>query len=459
MFLDTESQDSVPCSGTEPRTTMETGEILLVDVAAPYQRALSGWAERHSLGQVRSSREIAVSGPRSRACLYVIQIHGNDERSYDRVAELRKVRDTCPVVILARDTGIDLAVRLIRMGVADVIELPKPPEELAALVFSQLREPGSPAGSGQLIGQSPAMRELRRRVTAAAAVDSTVLLQGETGTGKGLVARAIHASSRRSTGSFVHVDCAALSPNLIESELFGHEKGAFTDAGSLRRGRFELADAGTIFLDEIGDLDAPLQSKLLRVLQDHSYERVGGTQTLRMRARVVAATSRDLLRAVREGRFRQDLYFRLNVLKFQIPPLRERLSDIPLLVQAGLQRLSQLLGVAQPRVSAEFYAHLADHSWPGNVRELMNLIERCLVQRRVDILEVGDLEGLLESPLAASRAEPEEADRDDEESLIRAALVDTGGNVSRAARRLGLARGSLRYRIRKYGLQDLVPSD
>jgi DNA-binding NtrC family response regulator len=246
---------------------------------------------------------------------------------------------------------------------------------------------------------------------------------------------------------------------LIESELFGHEKGAFTGAGVLRRGRFELGDDGTVFLDEIGDLEMGLQTKLLRVLQDRRYERVGGSRTLMMRARVIAATSHDLLQAVREGRFRQDLYFRLNVLKFRVPALRERSTDLPLLVQGGLRRLSTALGVPTPRVSEAFCEYLTDYDWPGNVRELMNLLERLLVQRRGALLDVEDLEGILE-PVAPSESDTAiPPDENDEVALIRAALADTGGNIARASRRLGVPRGTLRYRIEKYGLGALVPKD
>jgi len=291
-----------------------------------------------------------------------------------------------------------------------------------------------------------------------------VLLQGETGTGKGLVARLIHERSRRRRGAFVHVDCAALSPTLIESELFGHEKGAFTGASAQRRGRFELANRGTIFLDEIGDLDASLQTKLLRVLEDRRYERVGGSGTLLMQARVIAATSHDLLARVRRGEFRKDLFFRLNVVQLRIPPLRERLDDLALLVESGLERLSDKLGVPRPRVSEAFLGQLGSYSWPGNVRELMNVLERVLVSYRVDVLEPEDVAELTgEEPDEERSAEPRisEARREieDEERLLRTVLEETGGNVARAARRLGIPRGTLRYRIEKFSLQGLIPKD
>jgi DNA-binding NtrC family response regulator len=386
-------------------------------------------------------------------------VFGQSDEIYERVRALSKMLRVCPIVVLAQETGIDLAIRLIRLGISDVIEIPSPVEDVLAKTVRHFADFGESTEAGELVGQSPPMRELRERIAAAARVGSTVLLQGETGTGKGLVARLIHARSNRRDGPFGHVDCTALSPTLIESELFGHEKGAFTGAAVLKPGRLEMADQGTIFLDEIGDLEPPLQSKLLRLLEDRTYERVGGTRTLRMRARVIAATSRNLLQAVHQGRFRQDLYFRLNVLSFYIPPLRERLSDIPVLVQAGLRRLAPILGVPIPRVSDDFCAALAQYSWPGNVRELMNVLERLLVQQRAGPLDAEDLASVLETHRDTEHAGPLVKNTPAEAASIRAALIETGGNVTRAARRLGIARGTLRYRIRKYGLDDLIPDD
>lgn len=311
-----------------------------------------------------------------------------------------------------------------------------------------------------VFGSSAPMQRLRELVHQAARVNSKVLLQGETGTGKGLVAREIHRCSRRRCEAFVHVDCAALSPSLIESELFGHEKGSFTGATTARKGRFELAGRGTVFLDEIGDLDKALQSKLLRALEDCTYERVGGTQSLAMTARVIAATSRNLWASVQNGGFREDLFFRLNVMCVSVPSLRERIEDIPALVEVGMRRISGSLEVSTPRVTDAFVALLMDYAWPGNVRELMNLLERILVQRERDVVDAIDLDGMLLPCTPAERSHRAlSLDSDDEASLISAALIDTGGVVARAARRLGLPRSSLRYKIRRYRLAHLLPTD
>ena len=308
-----------------------------------------------------------------------------------------------------------------------------------------------------LTGIGPAVAALRREVASVAPLHSTVLVTGETGTGKGLVAKAIHRASLRGHMRMVHVDCASLSPTIIESELFGHERGAFTSAVSQRRGRFELAAGATLFLDEIGDLEPRLQSKLLRVLQDREYERLGGTKTLPMTARVIAATNCDLVAAVRDGRFRADLYYRLNVIPIHIPPLRERREDIPALVESGLAQLSASMGLAAPRLSAEACQRLEAHPWPGNVRELMNLLERLIARHSGERIEADalglSLAGAMPAAGAAASAPPaveglEAPARDEMASVLRR----TGGNVARAARELGIPRSTLRHRILRHGL-------
>ncbi len=306
-------------------------------------------------------------------------------------------------------------------------------------------------------GSSASVRAVRASLAAVAATDSTVLLTGETGTGKGLVARTIHRRSPRRDAPFVHVDCAALSATVIESELFGHERGAYTGASERRAGRFERAGAGTVFLDEVAELGPPLQAKLLRVLEDREYERVGGTCTLSMRARVLAATSRDLAAAVREGDFRPDLFYRLAVVELRLPPLRERLDDLPELVASGLSRIAPRLGVATPRVAPDFLEGLRRRPWPGNVRELMNLLERLLVRRRGAPLDARALQEAQRPGALPTRPTPRPAPDDPE--VIARTLAQTGGNVARAARRLGLPRSTLRHRIARHGLEHVIPRD
>jgi len=308
------------------------------------------------------------------------------------------------------------------------------------------------SGIDELVGESAPMTELRREIAAVAPLQSTVLLTGETGVGKGVVARALHALSPRASLPFVHVDCAALSPGLVGSELFGHERGAFTGAVSRRAGRFEQASGGTVFLDEIGDLEACLQAKLLRVLQDREFERVGGNRTLRMAARVVAATSRDLTREVHVGHFRADLFYRLNVVRLAIPPLRERAVDVPLLVAAAFDRLAAEIELAPPMLSESAIARLAAHAWPGNVRELMNVAERLLVRFAGRRVEAQQLDGVIDPPHGVGTPRALLASGDPAQR-IASELQATGGNVARAARRLGLPRSTLRHWIRRHGVR------
>jgi transcriptional regulator with GAF, ATPase, and Fis domain len=322
-------------------------------------------------------------------------------------------------------------------------------------------------GHGSLVGRSPAIERIRREISAVARANSTVLITGETGSGKGVVAREIHNLSDRRCRRFVAVDCGALPSSLVESELFGHERGAFTGAVAQRMGRFEQAGGGTILLDEVGDLELPLQAKLLRVLQEREYERVGGSRTRSMTARVIAATNRDLKRAVGEGRFRADLLFRLNVFQIRIPPLRDRLSDIPELTEALLRRLSETLQMSAPELSDASCKRLTSYQWPGNVRELMNLLERLIVENEGGVVDESALDDFFDQAPIFRPAEPaaqaapmaERWLRTDvsrgnavDREKVAAALLAERGNVSRAARRLGAPRSTLRYWIHRYGL-------
>jgi PAS domain S-box-containing protein len=318
----------------------------------------------------------------------------------------------------------------------------------------------------EIIGASAALQKVLKDVDRVAATDASVLIMGETGTGKELVARAVHARSSRKDKPLVKVNCAALAPGLVESELFGHEKGAFTGASERRTGRFELAHAGTIFLDEVGEIPPEIQVKLLRVLQEREFERAGGSTTIRVDVRVIAATNRDLGKAVADGKFRQDLFYRLNVFPVKVPPLRERAGDLPLLVSYLVGRHATRIGRRIARVSDESMARLAQYEWPGNVRELENVIERAVILSSSEELEIGSdvLPVSGSTPAQASRTldtvadEPPAAGSSLEE-IERRHIVETlratGWRVEGpdgTARRLGLNPSTLRSRMKKLGI-------
>ncbi len=334
-------------------------------------------------------------------------------------------------------------------------------EEIAALkarleeenVYLQ-EEVRTEAAFGDVVGESPAILGVLESVRKVAETDSTVLVTGETGTGKELIVRAIHDLSRRKDKLLVKVNCAALPAGVIESELFGHEKGAFTGALTRKVGRFELANGGTLFLDEVGDLPLELQAKLLRVLQDGEFERVGGTQTLKVDVRLIAATNRDLERAVSEERFRADLYYRLNVFPIVIPPLRKRLQDIPRLARHFAMLYASKMGKHVGPLSADVLERLAAYAWPGNVRELQNVIERAVI-----LSPQGTLRARRPPWPGAGRREPEEPRarslEDVERQHIVAVLEETGWRVSGergAAKILGLKRTTLEARMKKLGI-------
>jgi DNA-binding NtrC family response regulator len=373
------------------------------------------------------------------------------------------------VVVITGSNSKRAALEAVRHGAYGFFEKPLDPAELLHIVSQAARmrvleienrrlrsELSRPPGFVHLLGASPALEKVLRQARSVAATSATVLLSGENGTGKEMLARAIHEESARASGPFVAVSCAALPETLIESELFGHEKGAFTSATQTRKGRFELANGGTLLLDEIGDLSPAVQVKLLRVLQERSFERVGGNKTLTVDIRLIAATNRDLEKEVEDGRFRQDLFFRLNVVPLVIPPLRERSEDIPILAAHFAARSAGRYGKAVPELTPRLIEVLHDYDWPGNVRELENLMERLVV------LSSGEALGLEFVPEKMLRTLPG-TNSDDESTfegavdalkrrMIVNALQSEGGNKVAAAKKLGISRSYLHRLINEFGL-------
>jgi two-component system, NtrC family, response regulator AtoC len=378
-----------------------------------------------------------------------------------------------PIVVMTAFGSVETAVEAMKAGASDYVLKPFSLAEMRMVVHkeldnSRLREEnrslrealGQKYSHPNIVAISPKMQEVLATVERVAPTNSTVLLGGESGVGKDLIARAIHEKSRRASGPFVKINSTAIPENLLESELFGYEKGAFTGATASKPGKFELADKGTLFLDEIGDVPPAIQVKLLRVLQEREFERLGGTRTIKVDVRLIAATNRDLRAALEDGTFREDLYYRLNVVPIDIPPLREHKEDVAGLANLFLARFAKDSGRSETitGISPAAMQLLSGHYWPGNVRELQNAIERACALASGSQLEVGDIQ--LDSPrnrnnAASDRFLPDGMTLDQwEDEMIREALKRAGGNKSQAARLLGLSRNALRYRLSKIGIDD-----
>ena len=400
----------------------------------------------------------------------------------ERISKLKTSEPQPTVIIISGHATLADAVRATKAGAYEILEKPLDRERLMVALRNALeRRAMAREVAGlralteerfEMVGRSPIMNALYAQIAKVAPTRTRVLITGESGTGKELIARAVHRESALKNQSFIKVNCAAIPPELIESELFGHERGAFTGAVGRKRGHFEMADGGTIFLDEIGDMIASAQAKVLRVLQSGEFTRVGGEQTLKVDVRVVAATNRDLPAAVAAGQFREDLYFRLAVVPLRAPPLRERPSDIPLLCAAFIQDACRENGMKEKAISEEAVALLSEYSWPGNVRELRNVIERLVIlseesvgvgdlpeeivedvsRRKREAVSAGQTLPRVELPPEA-RALPLREFRDHmEREYIRIKLDENGWNISRTANLLGIERTNLHKKMRSLGL-------
>jgi two-component system, NtrC family, response regulator AtoC len=377
-----------------------------------------------------------------------------------------------PVIMLTAHGTVDSAVEALKRGAQDYLTKPFDQDELKLVILKALAQEeksrrsfkSDEAPKDAIVGDTPSMRAVFTLIEKVASSPSTVLLTGESGTGKELVARAIHHSSERREAPFITLNCGAIPENLFESELFGHERGAFTGAVTSKPGRFEIADGGTLFLDEIAELPKDLQVKLLRVLQDQTFERVGGLKTIRVDVRLVAATNSDLRQAVAGGAFREDLFYRLNVVPIVLPPLRERADDIPLLAQHFLQKFNRRLDKHVQGISGEAMAVLQAAPWPGNIRELENLIERAVLLSDGGTLGVDDFPGVEGGGPSLPTEEGSDAlglkeyvrvhTARLERARIKKALAQEEGNVTRASRLLGISRKSLQTKMKEYGLRE-----
>ncbi len=409
----------------------------------------------------------------------------------DVLKEMSVLNIKTPVIVITAYASIKNAVQAMKMGAFDYVTKPFNLEELLILIQRaisisklvkenkslKLQLKGKYSFNG-IVGVSPQMQDVYDLIEKIADTDSTILITGESGTGKEVIAKTIHYNSSRSDGPFVPINCAAIPKDLLESEMFGHEKGAFTGALNTRLGRFELANTGTLFLDEIGELDPSLQVKLLRVVQEKEFERVGGVKTIKTDVRIIAATNKDLEKEVKEGRFREDLYYRLNVIPIHLPPLRERIDDIPILLEHFIHEFCKKRKRQTFRFSMEATDALKKYSWPGNVRELENLIERLSILFHGDTVRVSDLPDKIRQEISTSIAGKTKGAvcsinnldipsggislnsfvEDIERRLIISALDKTGWIKSRAAELLGLNRTTLIEKMKKMGISDKTPA-
>jgi len=444
---------------------MATAKILIVDDELIVRESLADWLKRdgHKVDTAASGEEALEKCKKTRFDILLVDIK---MEGMDGIELLKRVKEDDPdvaVVMITAYGSIPSAIEAMKSGAHDYLLKPFDPDELGVVIEKIIAEQNRAKETlylrqeykdrtrfENMIGQSKAMQEIFDLIQKIAPIDSTVLITGETGTGKSLAAKAIHTNSPRSEGPFVVVNCGALPENLLESELFGYQKGAFTDAKTTKKGRLELAHGGTLFLDEIGEISMRMQIDLLRVLEDKVFYRLGGTQPIEADFRVIAATNKNLEEAVKKGEFREDLYYRLNVISFRMPPLRERKEDIPLLAEHFLHRFAQELNKPVDKISREAIDQMMLYDWPGNVRELENAIERAVVVCKGRTIMPEDLPIFrpkeTESRYAKSLMEVEKA------HIIKI-LNENKWNISRSSQILGIDRSTLYNKIKRYGIK------
>ncbi len=442
-----------------PRT-----RILIVDDEFSVRDSLDHWFRKEGY-EVQSAADAAEAMTAMQTSDFDVVLLHVRLPGMDGMRLLEEIRRTAPrtiAIMITAYASVDTAVRALKLGATDYVTKPINPEELShvvsqALAQRRLHEENlqlrgtidEMAGDQEIVGESPPMRKVLELIEYVAKTEATVLILGESGTGKELVARAIHAASKRRYAPMVAVNCGGLPDSLLESELFGHEKGAFTGADEPRKGKIELADGGTLLLDEVGAINAKMQVDLLRVLETHEVFRLGADRPRKVDFRVVCATNDNLREAIQEGRFREDFYYRINVFTIELPPLRARRGDIPALARHFVARFSRQMDSRITQISAEAMGLLESQDWPGNVRELSNAIERAMVVGRPPAIQPGDL------PVRQGQgsAPPVQSLEDVEKQHIAAVLASTDGNISRAAEILQVERLTVYNKIKKYGLR------
>ncbi len=452
---------------------MARSRILIVDDDEKIQQLIAYDLESEGYEiDVAASAEEALSllGEGGRYDIVMLDVRLPDAEGVQALERIHAVDSGVPVIMISAYATIELAVQAVKIGAYDFLAKPFELEEMRIRVRNAIRSRSlsdevktlreqlkEKYRFDNIIGKSEKMQRVYRLLQDVAASDSTVLITGESGTGKELVAHAIHANSRRANKPFIVINCAAIPETLLESELFGHEKGAFTGAVARKLGKFEAAEGGSVFLDEIGDLTPSLQVKLLRVLQEREFERLGGLEKIKVDVRIISATNKDLEKEVEAKRFREDLFYRLNVLQIALPPLRERQEDIPLLAMHFLEQYSSRLNKRVTGISREAIESLEGHPWRGNVRELENAVERAVVMAKDSVLERDDFPLQAGAPLEIPGKERFLKDTESmpsvdtlEKEALEMAIEKCSGNISMAAKKLGIGRDTIYRKMRKY---------
>jgi len=443
--------------------------ILIVDDEKNIIKTLTAILqdENHIVYSGESGEEALQFLRRNDVDLIFLDVWLPDMDGIDLLERIKKTTPDVAVIMISGHGSIDIAVRSTKMGAFDFLEKPPSMERIITSVNNALEQIRLRRENikllkdsmleDEMIGTSPGITEVKSIIDTAAATNARVLITGDNGTGKELVARAIFRKSSRSDKPFVKVNCAAIPEELIESELFGHEKGSFTGALGRRIGRFELANRGTIFLDEVCDMSAGAQAKVLRVLQEQQFERVGGNETITVDVRVISATNIDMKSAIEEGRFREDLYYRLNVIPIHVPSLTERREDIPLLAVYFLEKFAKEHGLGVKEIDRAALAYLTDYSWPGNVREIKNIMERLTIMVPKDVIERDDIRKHLESSdyddlVVRETSSFKKAKEQFEKEFIIRALKNSDRNISLTAKQLGIERTNLHRKIKQYNI-------